>query len=468
MYNKELQEQSDDFDSSEDSIPLEEFVQVWSGKDKENYFDDIEENREILMKKVRDWYERISETLRFILPLFAHAMNNINLKISNLGDAWVTTKENIERVYENEQMVSKTLKVYNPVVSYNDIFRPPKEKEKRDELDNFMIEILPLFIEHKKEQTNLLLSSVQRMESEIMNPLRKKLKDIKEIEFEKSNEIHRKAHKWLNTVKEKLEKKKKAYGRFMDIASDNQTAAIRQKRPKSDTLNSLIMLSIHVGDLFNSLTEIEKMIIEIWDLYKHMVKNTKLSLLGYYNALNEIIPEYFFPDKKNKRNQEYLENLEEDQLNKITTILKETQIEIIKKAFEKQADFSFDDLCLYYRSEMEENFESYIGKSWNLEDKKTHQIYWITFSEDLFLNVYQVEEINGRLQTIGTALISDYIEKVKFVHNQQKCTVSFKGARPGAFFSKTVKIQMETMNEIDHIQEVINSAKNFISEFNIN
>ena len=455
-------------DNSEENLPNFFWEAVES---REEYFAIVEENRELLMNKVKDWYNKTNSTLAFILPLFTQGMNNLNRKIIQLGDVWILTKENFETVYMNESLVIKSFKEYTPVDNYNEIHKGSIREEGRKNLHEFMNQFFPILEEHKFEQRKIMEYSLQRLKREIITPLKEEFQKLKKNEFKEADLIHQKAHKWLKTVKVRLDKKKRAYEKFMDLVTDNQTALVKgkSKRPKKDTLKSLIRLSIFVGELLNSLVEIEKMIIEIWQIYEDISYLTKSCITSYYSVFSEIMPDYFFPEDKTFRKNSFkkLGNQRPKFVYNILTLLKPKEIELAKKMFEVEVDFSFNDLCQYYRAEMLENFEDYIGKSWTLEDRKTKKCYWVTLSQDMYLNIFALMEKNGRLQSAGQALISDSVHGVGVWANGDERSISFKGYKPGAFFRTNLTFFLETMEDINDIFDCLGAAKGFCRELGI-
>lgn len=436
----------------------------WSDKGKLSYYIAVKENRENLMKKVEEWYSRSSETLAFILPLFTQGMENLQVKILEINSSWEIALNNFNNIVLNDEIYANDLDKYNLEEEYKNLFKDQINSDSKTVLNEVMNQILPCFYEHKNDQRAAVRSSLKRIKLEVITPLQIQIKELGEGKFEDAKLIYKKAQKWIKEVNTKLHTKKKCYNNFLSVVQDNQTATVNRKKVKKDTLASLILLSISIGDLLNSLTEIENMLIEKWQIYESLINTSTSSLLAYHKKFDEIMPDYIFPELLKNNKQKFIP-LKKDRIEivyKITTLLKKSQILKAKEKFEMQEDFTFKDLCEYYRSEFLENFEDYIGKSWTLEDATTHKIFWLTISQDLYINIFALEVKNGRIQSSGKPIISDIIHKVTIKVDEKEKILHVSGKQPGSFFKKKWKIKLLKGKEMKEIENCMQSGKDFV------
>lgn len=96
-------------------------------------------------------------------------------------------------------------------------------------------------------------------------------------------------------------------------------------------------------------------------------------------------------------------------------------------------------------------------------------MYWITISQELFINIFEVKVQFERLQPVGKALLSECLDKVGWNVNKKKHILQITGCRPGSFFKAKVTIEYdsEEKSNLEEIEAKIASGIKFIQESGI-
>ena len=440
----------------------------WEGSKVGLYFQELNNQRSQLIKEVDSWSLENEKGIDSVIELFSNGIANIKSKIDEMIGYWERTLKAIELDQtQQKKLVLKNAGSSNAKIlasKENQVILNCKTEILFKWMNSFMLDI----DHHNLEQSRAIDVGVQRVQKEVIAPLKTELQKIKKGSIAKSTIVEKKRVGLIAKVNKMRTKKKAALKKFLSIANANQSQNSKNKFGKKDTLKCLVRLAIKKGDIFSMLKELGYLLNEIWDDYGKVLESFTNSYFQHVDLYHLICKEYQFPGNRevNQRPFEGNQYLKRQDFKHFKTIFEQKDVLQIGTVTEAQDKQGIEELCSRLHVPFIQRFAWYVGESWMEQSTSgRNTFYWILISQELTISIFKLESNSQGKKPIGQAVVSDSLANVKLSFNESKRRCTVKGRCPGAlFFDGSKTFQFTDRSVFDRITELINSGKAFIQE----
>ena len=433
-----------------------------------DYCKSTEGLKEELEKDAAGWVAKKIGFVEEMRSVIMGGVTNIEHCFKWCDSVWSSTKHSIEGVVERDAEIGK---LYNTKLAaeflgegkYKELEKDVHVEDRNSPLEDYTAEALEIIDQHKKSHAQLIQSSTNEVQNSVLKPLNGNRLDFTGTHHPKFKALETKIINIRNDYQRNYELMRRACAKFKTVLASAKTSSRQGQPVANDPIKSLLRIHSRILDMYKNIHDMSDLLCQAWKDYQFAATQLNASLQKTLILFYSQMQKYAFPENPSTKINPFdsIAFQEPDLTHHMESIFNDKEIIILKKYSEKPGIEGFAEATHSDHIDFVTTFGKYLGHHWvDRRDSSDTAYLFVNVSPDLYVNVFQCIDFQGKQVPSGRAIISDRADKISTKKVDWKKELQISGRKPGSWFSSgKANVLMNNDEEVKDLTEQLDDAR---------